>query len=262
MNDNWSGKTVWLTGATSGIGKELTFKLVALGATVVISARRESILNEMAQTAPAQIIPLATDISDSHERVKTIQSLSEKVDSLDVAIFVAGLVEYEDDLSFDIDRYKKVFDVNFFGMVNSVAIALPLLKKSQQKPYIVGITSLTIAAGFPRAEIYGASKAASDYFLKSLRMDLSPKKFDLSIIRPGFVKTPMTDVNDFPMPFIMSADAAADRIIGAMNKRKMIVDFPRRFSFLLRLLSSFSFVWYRFLGPKMSREGFSKDHDV
>jgi len=163
------------------------------------------------------------------------------------------VVEYEDDLSFNIERYQSVFDVNFFGLVNSVAIAMPLLKKSEHKPYIVGVTSLTVLTGFPRAEIYGASKAAADYFLKALRMDLSPERFDLSIVRPGFVKTPMTSVNDFPMPFIMSADDAADRIIDGMIKRKLFINFPRRFSFILKLLSSIPSIWYNVLGPKMNR---------
>jgi len=251
--DNWKGKTVWLTGASSGIGRILAVKLANLGCTVVISARRLEILQEVAKHAPQQILPLEIDVSDISQRYQVRQKLADRVESIDIALFVAGVVEYEDNLSFDIERYQKVFDVNFFGLVNSVAIAMPLLKQSVHKPYIVGVTSLTVLAGFPRAEIYGASKAAADYFLKSLRMDLDPEKFDLSIIRPGFVKTPMTSVNDFPMPFIIAADEAADRIIGAMEQRKLFVNFPRRFSFLLVLLSSISRIWYNFMGPKMNR---------
>lgn len=254
MNNNeWKGKTVWLTGASSGIGRVLALKLSNLGCTVVISARRADILEEVAKHAPQRILPLALDVSDSSQRDQIRQRLAERVESIDIALFVAGVVEYENDLSFDSDRYQQVFDVNFFGLVNSVAIALPLLEKSRHKPYIVGVTSLTVLAGFPRAEIYGASKAAADYFLKALRMDLDPDRFDLSIIRPGFVKTPMTSVNDFPMPFIMSADDAADRVIAAMGRRKLFVNFPKRFSLLLRCLSGFSSIWYKVLGPKMSR---------
>ncbi|MFT6387585.1 MAG: short-subunit dehydrogenase [Cellvibrionaceae bacterium] len=252
-NNNWTGKTVWLTGASSGIGKMLALKLAKLGCTVVISARREEALIGIAEHAPQQILPLAVDVSDTGQRDNVREQLAARVESIDIALFVAGVVEYEDDLSFDIERYKKVFDVNFFGLVNSVAIAMPLLKKSEHKPYIVGVTSLTVLTGFPRAEIYGASKAAADYFLKALRMDLDPEKFDLSIVRPGFVKTPMTSVNDFPMPFILSADNAADRIIDAMNKRRLFINFPRRFSFLLKLLSSVPSIWYRILAPKMNR---------
>lgn len=252
-NNNWKGKTVWLTGASSGIGRILAIKLAKLGCTVVISARREEALKEVAKHAPQQILPLVFDVADDSQRDKICKELADRVEAIDIALFVAGVVEYEDDLSFDIERYRKVFDVNFFGLLNSVAIAMPLLKKSEFKPYIVGVTSLTVLTGFPRAEIYGSSKAAADYFLKALRMDLDPEKFDLSIVRPGFVETPMTSVNDFPMPFIMSADEAADRIIDGMNKRKLFINFPRRFSFLLKLLSSVSSIWYKILGPKMNR---------
>lgn len=251
--NHWKGKTVWITGASSGIGRVLSSKLAKLGCTVVISARRADALEEVAMQAPHQILPLAMDVTDAHQRGQMMSKLAERVESIDIAIFVAGVVEYEDDLSFDIARYQRVFDVNFFGLVNSVAIAMPFLNKSAFKPHIVGVTSMTILAGFPRAEIYGASKAAADYFLKSLKMDLPPDKFDVSIIRPGFVKTPMTSVNDFPMPFIMSADKAAERIIKAIKKRKLFDDFPKRFSLLLKLLSSFSRIWYNVFAVKMNR---------
>lgn len=252
-SDRWKGKTVWLTGASSGIGRSLATKLAKLGATVVISARSGDTLQDIARCSPQRILPLTVDVTDNDARENVQAQLAERVESIDVAIFAAGAVEYEDDLDFNIDRYQKIMNVNFMGMVNSVAIAMPLLKQSSHKPYIVGITSLTVLAGFPRAEIYGASKAAADYFLKALRMDLSPDKFDLSIIRPGFVKTPMTEANDFPMPFIMSVDEASDRIIKAMNKRKLMVNFPKRFSLLLSCLSFWNHLWYGILGPKLKR---------
>ena len=253
MSDYWCGKTVWITGASSGIGRLLALKLANLGATVVITARRQQVLNDIASQDSQHLIPLAADVSDNKCIAATRDKLAQRIESLDVVILAAGTVEYEDDLDLDPSRYQRVFDVNFFGLVNSLAIAMPLLKKSTTKPYIVGITSLAIMLGFPRAEAYGASKAAADYFLKSLRSDLPLDEFSISIVRPGFVKTPMTSVNDFPMPFIMSADKAANCIIKGMNKRKMFINFPRRFSMILKLLSCWSWLWYRFLVPKMSR---------
>lgn len=253
MMANWRGKTVWITGASSGIGRALALKLADLGCTVVISARRLEALNEVAQHSPRYLLPLAADITDSSARDEIRKQLSERVESIDIAIFSAGIAEYENDLDFVDERYQRVFAANFFGLVNSVAIALPLLKKSQHKPYIVGITSLSVILGFPRAEAYGASKAAADYFLKSLRTDLSPGEFDISVVRPGFVTTPMTSVNDFPMPFVMPADEAAERIIRGMTKRQLILNFPTRFTLILQLLSFFPKLWYKKLAPKMSR---------
>ncbi len=253
--NTWNGKTVWLTGASSGIGRILAIKLAKLGCTVIISARRANVLAEVASHSPQQLLPLPFDITDASSRDQVRQQLADRVEAIDIAIFAAGVVEYEDNLDFETEQYRRVFDVNFFGLVNSVAIAMPLLKKSAHTPYIVGVSSLTIVAGFPRAEMYGASKAAADYFLKSLRMDLDSKTFDLSIVRPGFVKTPMTAINDFPMPFIMTADAAAERIIQGMHKRPLFINFPRRFNLLLKLLSLSSNLWYRKMAVKMSRHG-------
>jgi short-subunit dehydrogenase len=251
--ENWQGKSVWITGASSGIGRCLALKLAKMGAVVIASARSKDKLEELVKIYPQNIIALPVDVTNA-AKISAMQSqLASRVESIDVAVFAAGVVEYEDNLEFNETTYKKVFDVNFFGLVNSVAIAMPLLKKSAFKPYIVGVTSLTVVIGFPRAEIYGSAKAAADYFLKSLRMDLLQQEFDLSIVRPGFVKTPMTDVNDFPMPFIMSADNAAQRIIDGMNKRKMFINFPRRFYWILHIMSGLPFIWYRWLAPKIRR---------
>jgi short-subunit dehydrogenase len=250
---NWYGKTVWITGASSGIGRCLATKLAERGATVVISARREEVLNDIASHDPQRLLPLAVDVTD-HESIADVQNkLAQRVEALDFIIMAAGTVEYEDDLDFDPKRYQRVFDVNFFGLVNSLAIAMPLLRNSENKPHIIGVTSLVMLLGFPRAEAYGASKAAADYFLKSLRSDLPPEQFYISIARPGFVKTPMTSVNDFPMPFLMTADQAAERIIKGINKRKMFINFPSRFSAILKLLSLAPWLWYCYLTPKMTR---------
>jgi short-subunit dehydrogenase len=253
VSKSWQGKTVWITGASSGIGYSLALKLAKMGATVIASARNKDKLDALAKLSPQYILALPMDVTNASKISDVQMQLSNRVESIDVAIFAAGIVEYENDLAFDEDVYKKVFDVNFFGLVNSVAIAMPLLKESAFKPYIVGVSSLTVVIGFPRAEIYGSAKAAADYFLKSLRMDLPIEQFDVSIVRPGFVKTPMTDVNDFPMPFIMSAEAAAQRIIDGMSKRKLFINFPRRFYWILHILSGLPVVWYRWLAANIRR---------
>ena len=250
---NWQGKTVWITGASSGIGRSLAIKLADMGATVVASARSEDKLADLSKLFPQNIIALPVDVTKASQIKEVQDQLASRVESIDVAIFAAGVVEYENNLAFDDKVYRKIFDVYFFGLVNSVAIAMPLLKKSGFKPYIVGVTSLTLVIGFPRAEIYGSAKAAADYFLKSLRMDLPHEQFDVSIVRPGFVKTPMTEVNDFPMPFIISAEEAANKIIKGMNKRKLFINFPRRFYWILIAFTWVPKIWYRRLAAVMRR---------
>ncbi len=248
------GKTVWLTGASSGIGQALAVRLAQAGSAVVVSARSEEPLQQLAQQYPKQITSFPCDVANFEARKSIAQSLGEMVDQIDVVIMAAGVAEYENDLSFSMDMYQKVFSVNFFGAINTIAIAMPFLKKASGRAHIVGVSSLSVVVGFPRAEAYGSSKAALEYFLNSLRTDLDPRKFDVSIIRPGFVKTPMTDKNDFPMPFLMTADEAANRIFRAVNRPRRLFAFPKRFSFLLCLFSWLPGLWYRYIGPKLSRQ--------
>mgnify|MGYP000108135856 FL=1 len=138
ISKSWQGKTVWITGASSGIGHSLALKLAEMGATVIASARSKDKLDALAKLSPQYILALPMDVTNASEISDVQMQLSNRVESIDVAIFAAGIVEYENNLAFDAEVYKKVFDVHFFGLVNSVAIALPLLKKSTFKPYIVG----------------------------------------------------------------------------------------------------------------------------
>lgn len=247
-------KTIWLIGASSGIGEALALRLADAGNFVIASARSQDKLAALVEHHPQRMSALPVDIADTSTSEAIKQQLLAITDSIDIVIIAAGVVEYEDNLSLDVAMYRRVFDVNFFGLVNAVAIAKPFLEASPHKAYIVGLSSLSMMIGFPRAEAYGSSKAAVDYFLHSLMVDLPPRKFDVSIVRPGFVKTPMTSVNDFPMPFLMSAEEAANCILRGMEKRQRLIVFPRRLSAILRILSWLPCLWYRHLGTKASRD--------
>jgi short-subunit dehydrogenase len=251
---NITDKTIWIVGASSGIGESLAIRLMEAGNSVIVSARSEDKLNTLAQRNPQRISVLPVDISKEAEADSISQGLQLITDHIDIVIVAAGVVEYEDELSLDTAMYRRVFDVNFFGMVNAIAIAKPFLEASSHKGYIVGLSSLSMMIGFSRAEAYGASKAAVDYFLHSLMIDLPQRKFDVSVVRPGFVSTPMTSVNDFPMPFLMTAEQAADRILRGMEKRQRVIVFPRRLAMLLRLLCWLPCLWYKYIGPKTSRD--------
>lgn len=251
--NNLTAKTIWLTGASSGIGNALAIRLAEMGNFVIVSARRKELLQELALRFPKQIHVLPMDVSDTQQRATIINQLKVITDSIDTLIMAAGVAEYEDDLTFNSDIYQRSFDVNFMGVVNAVAIALPFLKCAQQKAHIVGISSLSVVVGMPRAEAYGASKAAMEYFLNALRVDLSPRKFDVTIVRPGFVTTPMTAQNDFPMPFEMPPNEACERIIKGLADRPRLLSFPYRLTGVLHVMSFLSGVWYKYLGPKMSR---------
>lgn len=248
-----SNKTIWITGASSGIGRALARTLARSGNRVIVSARREDPLNDLQTECPANILPLVFDVSDHSALAETRRHLSKMTQHLDMVILCAGTCRYDDNLQLDPHLYRQVFDVNFFGAVNTLHVAMPLLKSAERRSQIVGIGSLSSVVGFTRAEAYGASKAALGYFLDALRVDLSHHNIDITHVRPGFVATEMTAANDFDMPFIMQADEACRRIITGVAKRRRVVDFPKRLSWPLKLGAFLPSIWYAWLAPKMTR---------
>lgn len=275
-------KRVWITGASSGIGKSLAQALAKQGCRLVISARNAGTLNTLAEqlsthTAagldlPCQVTALPMDVSSDLD-VSSIQSTlqesladnSSDSGSLDICIICAGHCEYLDDVeNIDLAMFQRVFETNFFGALRTVQVALPVMQSASaqgyaqgedtaRKPLFVFISSLASVVPFPRAEAYGASKAALGYFAESLRLDLLDKGVDVLLVDPGFVKTPMTDKNDFDMPFLMETEEAASRIVRAIEKRAMYCSFPRRLAWPLRFFSSVPWLWNRFAGPNLRK---------
>lgn len=246
-------QTIWLTGASSGIGRALALELAARGHRVIASARGEQALQELAQQQP-NIVPLPFDVTDEAAIESTRQRIQAISPQLDRAILNAGTCEYLDIDEPDWTMMARIMAVNFGGTVNSVAVALPLLQAHpQQAGHLVGVVSQAHFLPFPRAEAYGASKAAQQYFLDSLRVDLGSKNVDVTVINPGFVKTPLTDKNDFPMPFLVPVAVAARRMADAIERRPLQYDFPRRLKWSLRLLGMMPRLWNRKIAPAISR---------
>ena len=254
-------KTIWITGASSGIGSELAVQLAEMGNTVVVSARgleKLEVLEQLSSPMSGSIKALAYDVTQDQETENTRARLEGVVNHLDIVIICAGRCEYVDDAELEIDLFRRVYDVNVFGAVNSARVALPLLQKTRAttegKPQIVAIASLSAVTGLPRAEAYGSSKAAMIYLFNTLRLDLQ-KRIDVTIVNPGFVATEMTKQNDFPMPFMMQPEEAAQCIIKGVAKRRLTVNFPLRLWLSLKLPSLIPSLWYRWIGPKLVRSG-------
>ena len=253
-------KTIWITGASTGIGATLALQLAATGNTVIASARSADQLQGLAARAKdysGKILPFVCDVTLDEQTAGFRSQLLELTDHLDILIICAGRCEYIDDAELDVALFRRVYDVNVFGAVNAASVALPLLEEAAQKnqtgkPQIVAVASLSAVTGLPRAEAYGSSKAAMIYLFNTLRLDLQ-KRIDVTIVNPGFVETPMTRQNDFPMPFIMQPSAAAERIIKGIEKRKLTLNFPLRLWLSLKIPSLIPSVWYRYLGPKLAR---------
>jgi len=231
------GRRIWVTGASSGIGSALAIELAQARARVVISGRNQERLQAVADACKGgEVYVVALDVANRDQNLAAADTIRTLFGALDSVVLNAGICEYVDLPVFDTASIKRVMDVNFMGFVYGVEAALPLLREGNA-PHLVGMSSTVAYTGLPRAEAYGASKAAIRYFLQSLRVDLVPQGIDVSIICPGFVKTPLTDQNDFSMPMRITSEEAARAIRKGMERRAHEIRFPTLFALMLRTIA-------------------------
>ncbi len=256
-----SHQNVWITGAGSGIGEALASHYAAQGHTVVISGRTPDKLDAVAERHPGKIIPLVFDVTDDDSVPQVQSALAGLLSHVDLLILNAGSCEYIRAPELDTALFRRVMDTNHFGMINTLRAALPLLETAPQRPHVAGVCSLAGFIGFPRAAAYGSSKAAAAYLLNALRLDFGDL-FDVTVINPGFVKTPMTERNRFPMPFLMTTEQAAAAITRRLQRRPFTLNFPRRLTWTLRLLQLFQRPWYRHHMKQADSQRGSPTHDA
>ena len=244
-----SSNLTWITGASSGLGLSLALTMAKQGQIVIASARNESALSALSNSAP-NIIPLACDITDRASLLSAATYIQDEFSMLDRIILNAGTCEYLDFPEPEWAAIRRVMEVNYFGSINCLELALPLLRASNSQPHIIVIASQVTLAPFPRAEAYGASKAALQYFFDSLRADVAPENIDVTIVNPGFVDTPLTRKNDFKMPFLVDANSAAERIIKGFRKRPREINFPRRLKWMLKLSNLMPVTWDKLISNR------------
>jgi short-subunit dehydrogenase len=229
MNASPAPYTVLITGASSGIGYELALRYLEQGAKVLALARSEERLAQLTKQFPNLCVAVKVDLSDAKDSKRAGDWINQQVQYLDLAILNAGTCEYVNVKDMSRDSFDKVMAINWQGTINSLLFCLPLLrnKKSEtEKAQLVGISSMASILPMPRSQAYGASKVAMEYLFNSLRVDLVGEPIDITLVRPGFVKTPLTDRNDFPMPFAQTTAEAAEKIIKGISKRHWLVQFP------------------------------------
>lgn len=222
-------KVVWITGASSGIGAALVKKYLTDEYLVIASSRN---LNTLAEYE-SQINFFPVDVSKLESVRECIAKINQQYGRIDIAILNAGVCEYVEYPDFALSTIEHNFSVNFFGMLHCIDAALPLLRESSN-PQLIGMSSSAVYMPFARAEGYGASKAAGMYLLRS--MQAHADDISISIVFPGFVKTPLTDKNNFPMPFLVSAEKSADIIFKGIIKKKLIIEFPWQLIWILKIL--------------------------
>jgi short-subunit dehydrogenase len=224
-------KTIWITGASTGIGREIALQLARAGVTVAASARSAEKLLDMASNIKAY--PL--DVTDAAAVIKTVEQIERDLGPIDLAIFGAGTYRAIDATQIDPANFAHMLNVNYLGVVNCLSALLPSMLARNQG-HMSWIASVAGYRGLPKAAAYGPSKAALINLAESIKPELALKGIKISVINPGFVETPMTAGNDFPMPFIMQPAEAARRTILGLAKGKFEIAYPTRFVAILKIM--------------------------
>ena len=246
----WRDCNVWIIGASTGIGAATARALLAAGARVALSARSPQTLAEVANdNARSLLVPL--DFIDSTAVRKAWNSLVASWSRVDLVLLVAGTHQEMRAWELDEARAMALLKTNLHGVIASCSVIVPGLL--EQGSGAIGIVaSVAGYRGLPKALVYGASKAAVINFTESLYLDLEPRGIGVYLISPGFVRTPLTDRNDFRMPALISAEEAAAEILDGLRRGRFEIHFPRRFTRLLKLLQLLPYRWYFALVHRMT----------
>lgn len=232
---DWSGRRVWIVGASSGIGAALAEALAAQGARLALSARtREGLEVVAARCGGALVVPMDVTVSADLARAATV--VREAFGAIDMAIFNAGTYQPMRAWELDSASVRKTVETNLIGVMEGVAaVTGPMLEAGEGAVVLVG--SVAGYGGLPQAAVYGPTKAALINFAEVLHLDLAPRGVDVFLVNPGFVETPLTSGNNFHMPALISASEAAKRIVEGFASGRFEIHFPRRFTLVLKLLS-------------------------
>ena len=234
---NWKDKTVFLTGASSGIGEGLAVAMAAKGATLALIARREELLNELkakCEAAGGVARAYACDVTDTDALHKAADEFRSEFGHIDIMIANAGVSGNDQPTrDYEPEAVKQVIDINLMGAVNAIHAVVPQMieRKSGQ---LVAISSLAGIRGLRKSAAYSASKAGMTAFFESVRLDVAEHGIDVTIIQPGFIKTPLTAGRHHKMPFLLDLDDAIPLFMRAIERKKKFAAFPWQLATIVR----------------------------
>mgnify|MGYP001332061374 FL=1 len=246
-------KIIWITGASSGIGKALAIKFAEKGWTVAASARRENLLEDLNKFNP-NIYSFPLDVTEIENCKLIANKIIEKFGGIDICVFGTGMHDPKSEKRFNLNKIREIMEVNYFGTMNSINSIYEYFSEKKNGQISI-ISSVAGYRGLPAAGAYCASKAALTSYAESLNFDMKMKNVRVSLISPGFIKTPMTDQNDFPMPMIKSPEFAANEIFkGLTEKKSFEIHFPKAFTYFLKFLQILpSSIYFKLVSKGMKK---------
>ena len=245
-------KTIWITGASTGIGKAVAIKFANKGWNVAISARRENLLNEISDNNE-NILSFPLDVTDKYNCKEVFKKIKNRFENIDICFFSTGTWNPKKEKDIDVEQIEDVFNVNFFGTLNCIK-AVEEHFKNKKMGTISIVSSIAGYRGLPNSTGYGPSKSALNNLAESLYFDFKRSNVRICLISPGFIKTPMTDKNDFKMPFLKTTEYAAEKIYdGLINKNDFEIHFPKSLTIILKMLSFIPSKMYFSLVGKMTK---------
>jgi short-subunit dehydrogenase len=236
----------WLTGASSGIGRASALELARRGWTVCITARRLEELEAVAAESSGlkgRIIAHVGDVTDETGMATLVDGIERVHGPIALAFFNAGVAPYTGAAALDVAAFRTAMNVNVLGVANGLAPVLARMGE-RGKGQVAVNASVAGYRGLPKAAAYGASKAAAIHLCEALKFDCDNLGIIMQVVNPGFIDTPLTRKNDFPMPFLMSMDDAARRVVDGFEKGGFEIIFPRRLAFVLKLMRILPYAWY------------------
>ncbi len=255
---DWKGKTVFLTGASSGIGEGLAIALAKRGAILGLLARRAELLDELAakcEAAGAKARVFSCDVVDSHAVHAAAAKFRDEFGHIDIMIANAGISgKSQETRDLVPSAVKEVIDTNLMGAVNAIHAVLPQMLE-RGSGHLVAVSSLAGFRGLPKSAAYSSSKAAMTAFFESVRLDVATRGVDVTIIQPGFIRTPLTAGREAKMPFLMYLDDAIPHFVSAIEKKKRFAAFPWQLASLVRVARFLpSWLYDRAVGRARYRE--------
>ena len=249
-------RTAWITGGGKGLGRAVVLRLLERGWTVAVSARTEADLATLADEAGAMsgvAVPFAVDVTDEAAMMATVAAIEERIGPLDLVILNAGTHQPVRAHEFAVEPFRKLFETNVMGVVHGLAAVLSRFI-ARRSGHVVVVSSVAGYRGLATGAAYGATKAALTNMCEALKPELDRHGVRITVVNPGFIRTPLTDQNPFKMPFLMEPDGAAERLVRGLDSNRFEITFPRRFTWFLKVLRCLPYALYFPLVRNLDKE--------